>query len=111
MNYNFTINRNRVYCALKYKIENDTFYTNVNIDSHALDDIKRNIDCNIFHQMRTVHVDVDNEPNEIVNVTTMMEEVDDNNINHSTSMVTRLVNLQKEMEFIHAWVNNPNIDP
>ena len=26
-------------------------------------------------------------------------------------MATRLVNIQKEMKLIHAWVDNPNIDP
>ena len=40
-----------------------------------------------------------------------MDEANETNINHSTSMATRPMNLQKKMELIHAWINNPNIDP
>lgn len=48
-NYDFTINKNWVYCALRYKIENDKFYIDVNVHTHALDEIEKNIDCNIFY--------------------------------------------------------------
>ena len=110
-NYDFTFNRDRVYRALRYKIENDKFYSDVNVDTHALDDIEKNIDCNIFHQIKTVHVDVDSDSEQIICLQTEMDEANETNINHSTSMETRSLNLEKEMELIHAWINNPNIDP
>ncbi len=43
--------------------------------------------------MKTIHVDINNEPKEIVNVQTVMEDINDNNINHSTPIATRLVDL------------------
>ena len=40
-----------------------------------------------------------------------MDDEENCNLNHSSSMATRSENLQREMEFIQAWINNPNIDP
>ena len=65
-NYDFKFNRDRVYRALKYNIENDTFYSDVQVDAHALDDIERNCDFNIFKQIKTIHVEVESESNELI---------------------------------------------
>ena len=43
INYDFIVNRNWVHRALRYKIENDKFYTDVNVDTHALDEIEKKL--------------------------------------------------------------------
>ena len=40
-----------------------------------------------------------------------MDVEENSNLNHSSSMETRSKNLQREMQLIQAWINNPNIDP
>ena len=55
-----------MYSSLRYKIKNDKFYSDVKVDTHALDDIQMHNDCNIFHQLKTIHVDVDNESKQII---------------------------------------------
>ena len=34
-----------------------------------------------------------------------------NIISHTTSMASKPPNARREMELIHAWINNPNVDP
>lgn len=110
-NYNFTVNKARVYKPLRYKIEHDKFYSNVIINENALDNIEENSDHNIFNDLRTIHMEFDSDRNEIVFVGPLMEIDDGNIIEYTTSMASKLPNAHKEMELIHAWVNNPHIDP
>ena len=81
------------------------------MDAHALDDIERNCDFNIFKQIKTIHVEVESESNELIYVQSEMDDEENSNLNHSSSMATRSENLQREIEFIQAWINNPNTDP
>ncbi|XP_059076593.1 uncharacterized protein LOC131875899 [Cryptomeria japonica] len=110
-NYNFTVNKERVYRALKYKIKHDKFYRDVQIDENALNDLICNLDENIFDQLNSVHMEFDSDTNEYVFVGPILEMDEENIINHTTSMASKPPNAQREMELIHVWVNNPNVDP
>jgi hypothetical protein len=110
-NYNFTVNRDRVYKALKYKVEHDKFYSDVQINENALNDLPRNADENIFARLKTINMEFDSDANEIVFVGPVMESDEGNIIDHTTSMASRPPNAQKEMELIRAWVNNPDVNP
>ena len=46
-----------MYRALKYKVENDKFYANVRIDESALNDLPTNTNENVFHRLKTVHME------------------------------------------------------
>ncbi|XP_059076947.1 uncharacterized protein LOC131876152 [Cryptomeria japonica] len=107
-NYNFTVNRDRVYKALKYKIEHDKYYSDVIVNENALNDLSSNFDENIFNRLKTVHMEFDSDANEIIFVGPIMEIDEGNTIDHTNSMASKLPNAQKEMELIHAWINNPD---
>ncbi|XP_059070553.1 uncharacterized protein LOC131860191 [Cryptomeria japonica] len=107
-NYNFTVNRDRVYRALKYKIEHDKYYSDVIVNENALNDLSSNFDENIFNRLKTVHIEFDSDANEIIFVGPIMETDEGNTIDHTNSMASKLPNAQKEMELIHAWINNPD---
>lgn len=62
-NYNFTVNRDRVYKALQYKVEHDKFYFDVTIDVNSLNDVERDCEHNIFKQMKTVNMEFDSDSN------------------------------------------------
>ena len=106
--YNFTMNRDRVYKALKYKVEHDKFYSDVYFNDNALNDLPRNRDENVFHRLKTVNMEFDIDANDIVFLGPVMETDEGNVIEHTTSMASRPPNAQKEMELIRAWVNNPD---
>jgi hypothetical protein len=106
--YNFTVNRERVYRALRYKVENDPFYADVRIDEGALNDLTQNSDENIFNRLKTMHMEFDSDANEVIFVGPLMEADEGNILEHTTSMASRPPNAQREMELIHAWVNNPD---
>ncbi|XP_057843079.1 uncharacterized protein LOC131052428 [Cryptomeria japonica] len=110
-NYNFTVNKERVYRALKYKIKHDKFYRDVQIDENALNDLTCNSDENIFDQLNSIHMEFDSDTNEYVFAGPILEMDEENIINHTTSMASKPPNARREMELIHAWVNNPNVDP
>ncbi|XP_059068758.1 uncharacterized protein LOC131859203 [Cryptomeria japonica] len=110
-NYNFTVIRDRVYRALKYKIEHDRFYSDVTIDENALHHLSTDSDENIFNKLKTMHMEFDSNANEIIFVGPIIETDDGNIIEHTTSMASRPPNAQREMELIHAWINNPNSNP
>ncbi|XP_057871639.2 uncharacterized protein LOC131078030 [Cryptomeria japonica] len=109
--YNFTVNKYRVYTALRYKIQHDKFYSDVIVDENALDNIPPNLDHNVFNELRTVHMEFDSDRNEVIFVGPLMETDERNIIEHTTSMESKPPNAQREMELIRAWVNNPNVDP
>ena len=90
-NYDFTINKDRVYEALKYKINNDKFYSDVKVDDHSLDDVEQDRDCNIFNKIKIVHVEFDSKSNDILLVEPKIEEDDDNR--NYTPMVIQPPNL------------------
>lgn len=102
------MNRDRVYRALKYKVENDKFYADVRIDESALNDLPTNTNENIFHRLKTMHMEFDSDANEVVFLGPLMETDEGNIIEHTNSMASRPPNAQREMELIHAWVNNPD---
>ena len=56
-------------------------------------------------------MEFDSDTNEYVFVGPILETDEGNIINHTASMASKLPNSQREMELIHAWVNNPNADP
>ncbi|XP_059067928.1 uncharacterized protein LOC131858643 [Cryptomeria japonica] len=56
-------------------------------------------------------MEFDSDSNEIVFVGPIMETDERNIIDHTTSMASRPPNVQKEIELIHAWINNPHADP
>ena len=72
----------------------------VQVDAHALDDIERNFDFNIFKKINIVHVEVESESNELIYVQSEMDDEENSNLNHSSSMEKRSKKLQREMEFI-----------
>ena len=51
------------------------------MDAHALDDIERNFDFNIFKQIKTVHVEVESESNELIYVQSKMDDEENCNLN------------------------------
>ncbi|XP_057831850.2 uncharacterized protein LOC131042550 [Cryptomeria japonica] len=110
-NYNFTVNRDRVYKALKCKVEHDKFYFDVRIDENALNNLSRDCDENIFNKLKIVHMEFGLEANEIIFVGPMMETDEGNIIEHTTSMASTPPTIRKEMELIHAWVNISNANP
>ena len=71
-----------------------------------MDDVERDRDCNVFNKIKTIHVEFDSKSNDVLFAEPKIEE-DEDNINN-TSMETWPPNLQREMEFIWAWVKNPN---
>ena len=109
--YNFTVNRDRVYKALKYKVEHDKFYSDVQINENALNDLPKNRDENVFHRLKTVNMEFDTDANDIVFLGPVMETDEPNVTKHTTSMASRPPNAQKEMELIRAWVNNRDANP
>lgn len=58
-----------------------------------------------------MHIESQLDTNVIVHIKLVIENNEENIIKHTTSMVSQPPNSQKEMELIHAWINNPNIDP
>ena len=50
--YNFTMNRDRVYKELKYKVEHDKFYLDVQINENSLNYLPRNANENIFVKLK-----------------------------------------------------------
>ena len=87
-NYDFIVNKDWVYQALKYKINNDKFYSNVKVDDQSLDDVKRDRKYNIFNKIKTVHAKFDSKSNDVMFIEPKIEGNDDNR-NHMTSMETR----------------------
>ena len=75
--------------ALKYKVENDNFYADVKIDGSALNDLPSNRDENIFHRLKTVHMEFNFDANEVVFLGPLMEINKFNIIEHTKSMASR----------------------
>ena len=94
--YNFTVNRDRVYSALKYKVQNGKFYADVRIEKSSLNELPRNMDENVFHRLKTVHMEFDSNANEIVFLGPLMETDEGNIIEHTKSMASRPPNAQRE---------------
>ncbi|XP_057825708.1 uncharacterized protein LOC131037537 [Cryptomeria japonica] len=109
--YNFIVNRDHVYRALQYKIQNDKFYADVTIDTCALENLSEGCDQNIFEQRKTVNMELDSDTNEIWFVGQLLETKEENIIDHTTSMASKPPNAQREMELIRAWINNNNTHP
>ena len=109
--YNFTVNRDRVYNSLRYKIEHDKFYSDVIIDNNALNDLPRNTDENVFSRLTTVQMEFDSDTNELTYVGPLLEIDEGNTIEHTTSMASKPPNAQREMELIQIWVNNLDAKP
>ena len=84
--YNFTMNRDHVYEALKYKVEHDKFYSNVQINENSLNYLPRNANENIFPRLKIVNMEFDSDANEIVFVGPNMESDEGNIIEHTTLM-------------------------
>ncbi|XP_057862036.2 uncharacterized protein LOC131070491 [Cryptomeria japonica] len=108
MSYNFTVNRDRVYRALQYKIQNDKFYADVTIDTCALENLLEGCDQNIFEHLKTINMELDFDTNEIQFVGPLLETKEENIIDHMTSMASKPPNAQREMELSRAWINNNN---
>ena len=109
--YNFTVNRDRVYNSLRYKIEHDKFYSDVIIDNNALNDLPRNTDENVFSRLTTVQMEFESDTNEVTYVGPILEIDEGNTIEHTISMASKPPNAQREMELIQMWVNNPDAKP
>ena len=71
--YNFTVNKERDYRALQFKINHDKFYRDVQIDENALSELTSNSDDNIFDQLNSVHMEFDSDANEYVFASPIME--------------------------------------
>jgi len=109
--YNFTVNKERVYKALKYKIEHDKLYRDVKINEDVLKDLPSNNDTNVFNILNSVHMEFDYDINEYIVIGPTIEMDEGNVIDHTTSMASKPPNAPREMELIRAWVNNPNAEP
>ena len=57
-----------------------------------------------------MHMEFDLEKNDNIFVGPLVEMDERNIIEHTTSMASKPPNIQREMELIHTWVGNPNID-
>ena len=55
-----------------------------------------------------MHMEFDSNANEVIFVGPLMEVDEGNIVEHTTSMASRPPNAQREMELIHAWVDNPD---
>lgn len=97
-----------MYRALRYKVENNPFYADVRIDEGALNDLTQNSDENILNRLKMIHMEFDCDANEVIFVRPLMEADEGNILEHTMSMASRPPNAQREMELIHAWVNNPD---
>ena len=95
-----------MYRELMYKVQNDPFYADVTIDEGSLNELTQNFDDNIFNRLKTVQIEFNFDVNEVIIVGPLMEANEGNILEHTTSMVSRPPNAQREMKLIHAWVNN-----
>ena len=95
--YNFTVNKERVYKALQFKINHDKFYRDVQIDENALSELTSNSDDNSFDQLNAVHMEFDLDANEYLFVGPITKMDQGNIINHTTSMVSKPPNAKREM--------------
>lgn len=73
--------------------------------------IYQEIVMKIFSTNCLVHIKFDSDANEIIFVGPMMETDEGNIIDYTTSMALKPPTIHKEMELIHAWVNNFDANP
>ena len=80
------MNRYHVYKALKYKVEHDKFYSNVQINENSLNYLCRNANENTFARLKIVTMKFNSDANEIIFVGPVMESDEENIIEDTTSM-------------------------
>ena len=89
------MNRDRVYKALKYRVEHDKSYSDFQINENALNDLPRNAYENIFARLKTVNMEFNLDANDIFFFGPVMVSDEGNIIEHTTSMTSRTPNARK----------------
>ena len=99
----------KVMDALVYKIHNDPYYRDVQVDSNAVEELPENA-IDISHMLNYVTLPDIDEDTEfamlegIPGVDDMLDGL------QTTSFASRLPSAPREIEIIRAWANNPNPD-
>ena len=89
VHYNFIVNKDHVYKALKYKVEHDKFYSDVQINENALNDLPRNRVLKKNRRLKIVDMEFDIDANDVVFLGPVMEIDEGNLIQHPTSNSSR----------------------
>ena len=95
--------------ALLYKIHNDPYYRDVQVDSNAVEELHENA-TDISHMLTFVTLPVINDDTKFAMLEGIPRVDDILDGLQTTSFASRLPSAPQEIEIIRAWKTNPHLD-